>query len=321
MKNNTILDESDKIRAALDETSDDNDRRQREILSMVETIRKEREAISSGDDNDDEKGNTSVALESAAAICNEAEEAFSFRQYNKAVELCINGLQSYPDDIDIMTNIICFGKEAGRADLSELYANTLLETSRQRFRKQTFVMLLEYLLSSRNVFENEKEIRSLISDFNSFFPYEEKRIAFEAELELHLGNRDGAINILKDALVLYTNAQVCAKHLAQLEIQMGDYAMALEHCRYGLACTSVEAEKDFYSDTDTTAFLLFYKLLCEDYLIHHKFIAGQALRFEAERIREEYKLLRSKYERKLDDYLGKIESRINVLQFLIADIE
>jgi len=67
--------------------------------------------------------------------------------------------------------------------------------------------------------------------------------------------------------------------------------------------------------------LLFYKLLCEDYLIHHKFIAGQALRFEAERIREEYKLLRSKYERKLDDYLGKIESRINVLQFLIADIE
>ncbi len=321
MKINTILDESDKIRAALDETSDDNDRRQREILSMIESIRKAREAISSGDDNDDEKGNTSVALESATAILEKAEEAFSFHQYNTALNLIINGLARYKSDINMMTDIIVFGAASGRSDLTEIYAAKLLSTPRKVFTKRTFVVLLEYLLSSSEVTENEKEIRSVISDFNSFFPYEEKRIAFEAELELHLGNRDGAINILKDALVLYTNAQVCAKHLAQLEIQMGDYAMALEHCRYGLACTSVEAEKDFYSDTDTTAFLLFYKLLCEDYLIHHKFIAGQALRFEAERIREEYKLLRSKYESKLEDYLGEIESRINVLQFLIADIE
>ena len=81
MKNNTILDESDKIRAALDETSDD--KRQRQILSMLEHIRREN---TSGCDNDDEKV-VSVALESAEAICNEAEEAFSFHQYNTALNL------------------------------------------------------------------------------------------------------------------------------------------------------------------------------------------------------------------------------------------
>lgn len=315
MKNNTILDESDKIRAALDETSDD--KRQRQILSMLEHIRREN---TSGCDNDDEKV-VSVALESAEAICNEAEEAFSFHQYNTALNLIIKGLVRFPSDINMLTDIIVFGAASGRSDLTEIYAAKLLSTPRKVFTKRTYVVLLEYLLSSSEVVENENEIRVLVEEYKIRFPYDEKGFALEAELELHLGNRDGAINILKDALVLYTNAQVCAKHLAQLEIQMGDYAMALEHCRYGLACTSVEAEKDFYSDTDTTAFLLFYKLLCEDYLIHHKFIAGQALRFEAERIREEYKLLRSKYERKLDDYLGEIESRINVLQFLIADIE
>ena len=152
-----------------------------------------------------------------------------------------------------------------------------------RWSWRAFTFSCDYLLAN-NPIENEEEIRLLVKQYKTVLPYEEKACVAESELENALGNHEQSMKILAESIQHYSNAPLCALHLADMQFARGMYKDVVKTCNYGIAA-SAEPRPSI-----NTPYLLLLRVMSKDHILVAKANHETVNISEVNAIRDEYKL-------------------------------
>ena len=132
----------------------------------------------------------------------------------------------------------------------------------------------------------------------------------ESELEKELGNEEKSMAVLRNALLVHTNASQCALLLADMLMDRGLYEDVISTTAYGIAASAVT------QPAINVPYLYYLRTLSKDYLLHRKECRGEPITGEeVSALKEEYGLLRSEFPELLY-YSRNINTRIKMLKFI-----
>ena len=101
-------------------------------------------------------------------------------RFAKAVQICEEGLFTYPDNVDLLADAVKYCAENGDKPRAQKHYEKLCAViPRSRFNWRAFTFSLDYLMLDAE--ENESECRSLLEDYAKALPFEEN-IAKTAEV-------------------------------------------------------------------------------------------------------------------------------------------
>lgn len=228
----------------------------------------------------------------------------------EAMEICMRGLKKFPLNVDLLADTIKYSSEAGDMQTAADYYSVLkANVPFRRWNWRAFTFSFDYLLKEDPI-ANEDECRSIINYYKKYLPYEEKASMAESELEAALGNAEGSMSVLKEAIYTHTNASQCALRLADMQMDRGLFEDMLETTNYGIAA-AVEVQPSI-----NIPYLYYIRTLAKDHLLHQKECAGEPVtKDELEALKEEYNLLLSEFP-ELVRHAHMIKMRVKMLKFV-----
>ncbi len=200
----------------------------------------------------------------------------------EAVEMCVRGLEKFPNNMDLLADAIKYSSDIGDVGAAENYLDKLNErVPRNTWNWRAYTFVLDFLM--KNPSKNEKTCREIIDDYKKNLPYEEKSSVAESELEEKLGNHEKSKEILAQAIKERFNAPQSALRLLDLQLQHGEFEEALRTSDYFLIA-SCEAQP-----STNLNYQLYVRCLAEDAIIHKKYFEnGNVTEDEVERIKGMY---------------------------------
>lgn len=293
-----------------------------ELLSRLKTLAKDtddeddeddEETVPLGyneDDEDDEDDEDGEPTPDVDDYHNKAVTYARKSRYSKAVGVCMEGLEKFPRSVDLLADIIAYSKDAGDMERAGEYYHILRnQFPFRRWSWRAFTFSLKYLLAE-DPEANEEECRLLIENYRKYLPYEEMADIAESELEKELGNEEKSMAVLRNALLVHTNASQCALLLADMLMDRGLYEDVISTTAYGIAASAVT------QPAINVPYLYYLRTLSKDYLLHRKECRGEPITGEeVSALKEEYGLLRSEFPELLY-YSRNINTRIKMLKFI-----
>lgn len=247
--------------------------------------------------------------------CNDAEdyhnEAAGYAKNNDvktAAKICSKGLEVFPDNINLLADMVKFSADYGDFTTAETYYARLKEHPYKCWTWSAFTYAIHYLLS-KDVIAIEEECRMLISKFMSVFPYNPDAYEKLYLLETAVGNHDKAFEVLTKTVGEYNNAETCALHLADLLLERGMYSELKDICLYGIAASASP------QPSIRTPYLSYLMNLADDHMLwirareHDKITAA-----EVDRVRNKYLSLVKRFTADLIPYLKNIDVRIDLFE-------
>lgn len=244
---------------------------------------------------------------------NKSAELAKKGRLSKAIEMCQKGLDKFPEEIDLLSNILKYSSDMGDDETAEKYLNQLITNiPRKVWNWRTYTFTLDYLL--KNPCINEAKCREIIGDYKKAFPAEEKSYVAESLLEEKLGNHTKSKEILENAVKERFNAPQCALKLLDLQMEQGEYEEALVTSNY-FAIASCETQPSTNQN-----YQLYARCLIEDALLHKKAFNGENIYlYEIQRIHSLYNRVMKIPEIALN-FGANIKNRIVLLNFIkLAD--
>lgn len=229
---------------------------------------------------------------------------------NNAIEVCEEGLRHFPNDVDLIADIMKYNAEKGDYEHASFYYEIMkTRISIERWNWRAFTFALDYLIGEDPV-KNEQECRKLISNYKKYIPYEEKAFMAESELEEALGNDERCTEVLEEALNEHVNACQCSLKLADRQLERGMYEDSIRTSNYGMAASAM------IQPTINIAYLYLVRALAKDALLHRKQYRGETIeKAEVEELSQEYLNIASEF-MELRGRVGLIMKRNSMLKFL-----
>lgn len=294
-----------------DDGSDDDisDHDLMELLSRMKELAGDPDNDDDEDDDDEDDDGAESALD-ADDYHNKAVSCARKSKYRKAAGICMEGLEKYPLNVDLLADTIAYSKDAGDMERAEEYYRILRnQVSFRRWNWRAFTFSFDFLLAA-DPEANEEECRLLIENYRKYLPYEERADMAESELEGALGNTERSMAVLRNALRIRTNASLCALCLADMLMDRGLFEEVIAAAAYGIAASAVA------QPSINVPYLYYLRTLSKDHLLHRKECVGEAVTAEeVSALKEEYELLRSEFP-ELIRYSRNINTRIKMLKFI-----
>ncbi|MCR5249215.1 MAG: hypothetical protein K6E50_01265 [Lachnospiraceae bacterium] len=285
------------------------------FLEMLSRMNKGRSgSIIDDDDDDDDYDIDDDDDEDAPGMDSNDyhNKAVSFSRrgmFKKAISLCIEGLQHYPNNIDLIADTIKYCSECGDVERAAEYYALLKDTipySRWNWRAYTFTF--DYLIAADPV-KNEEVCRELIANYKKYVPHEEKACMAESELEASVGNTEKSMEVLEKAIRTYPNASQCALKLADMQMERGMYERVVETADYGISAVEVQPSIN-------VPYLLLVRTMAKDALLHRRIGEGiLPSKAEVEELKDEYEKLVPEFP-VLMRHAGIIDIRKKILKFV-----
>lgn len=273
------------------------------ILEMLSQMRDP-----STDDADDDFDNDDNVMD-ADDYHNKACDMARRGNYKRASNFCMEGLKRYPMNVNLLADTINYSSKCGDMRVADTHYFMLRKLPFSRWSWRAFTFSCDYLLAS-NPIENEEEIRLLVKQYKTVLPYDEKACVAESELENALGNHEQSMKILTESIQHYSNASVCALHLADMQFERGMYEDVVKTCNYGIAA-SAEPWPSI-----NTPYLLLLRAMSKDQILITKANREIVTASEANAIRDEYKLLLEEFPHQMMLYSRAIKERRSILKFV-----
>lgn len=194
-------------------------------------------------------------------------------KYHQVIELCSVGLRLFQGDVTLTAfrsySNTCLGDlEAAEKDIGKM-----LEVPFERWDWRCFVACLECWM--RNPILDEGKCRRMLEDFKRCFPELEMPYLQEHELELKVGARTKAYDVLNYAVDHLGSCVLCACELAEKHLKNTDYTDAVLTCQRGIL-GSFQLE---YNKALARLYFLEFCALCGQ--MYKRFCAGQTVPPEA----------------------------------------
>lgn len=203
-------------------------------------------------------------------------------RFAKAVQICEEGLRTYPDNVDLLADAIKYSAENGDKPRAQMHYEKLCAlVPRPRFNWRAFSFSLDYLMLDAE--ENESECRSLLEDYAKALPFEEKHFVAAFEFETALGNYERSMEILLEAVSTLKNAAQCSLRLADMQLERGEFEEAIRTADYGIIA-SAQVQPSI-----NISYLYLVRTLAADALLHQR--KDEIDRDEIDTLRETYKML------------------------------
>ena len=280
-----------------------------ELLSQMKEMMDDTDVDDDDDDDDDNDDDNSVNMD-ADDYHNKAVSYARRSMYSKAARICMEGLEKFPLNVDLLADTITYSKDAGDMEQAEKYYSILKnKVPFKRWNWRAFTFSFDYLLEA-DPEANEEECRLLVENYRRYLPYEERADMAESELESALGNAEESMTVLRNALHSRSNSSQCALRLADMLMDRGLYEDVIETANYGIAA-SAEAQPSI-----NVPYLYYLRALSKDHLLHRKECAGEEItEAEVSALKEEYELLISEFKEILH-YSHNIKNRMKMLRFI-----
>ena len=259
------------------------------------------------EDEDDDDGTEEDGMD-ADDYHNAAVDHARHNKYKRAVQTCIKGLGSFPQNVDLLADTIKYSCHAGDLKTAAEYYDRLVKIPRNRWNWRAYTFSFDYLIQDAGA--NEKECRDIIADYKRYLPHEEKAFMSQSELEGALGNNESSMNVLVEALNQLSNAPQCALRLADMQMERGMYGDVIKTVDYGLSA-SCETQPSI-----NIPYLLLIRTLAEDALLHQHKAAGEVVTAEeVNSLLKEYATLNDEFPEMIR-YGRVIKIREKCLKFL-----
>lgn len=241
---------------------------------------------------------------------NKAIELLRRGKFRQAIDLCIEGLDHYPDNIDLIADIIKYCSKSGDMEKAEEFFQVLKNRIPYcRWNWRAFTFSFDFLIE-QNPEKNEEICREIITNYKKYLPYEEKACMAESELEAALGNVQRSMDVLENAVETRPNACQCALKLADMQLERGLYEKVVNTANYGISA-SVEVQPSI-----NIPYLLLVRTLAKDAILHKKLFSDcLPTSKDVEKISEEYDLLVSEFP-ELIGHAHVISTRKKMLKFI-----
>ena len=190
-----------------------------------------------------------------------------------AVQICIRGLNSFIEDVDLIADIIQFttqiGEKIAGINIQE-YISKLLTIDKKSWTWRGFEFLSDYYIAQRKYDDAE----ALCKEYIKYLPRDERGYAQLSDIYGYLFAGVDAetekINILEQAISMGFACPRCATSLADLYADRGDLEQAI---RYGsIAILSLAQDQPSVN----YAFVIYKRALYEDRLYLKKKLKGEA---------------------------------------------
>lgn len=227
----------------------------------------------------------------------------------QAINICLEGLEHYPNNVVLLADTIMYCSESGDMDRAAQFFQIMRQTiPYRRWNWRAFIFSLDYLIEEDPI-KNEVICREIIANCKKFLPFEERAYKSESELEAALGNTQRSIEVLMEAVDTHPNACQCALALADIQLEIGQYEEVVKTVNYGISA-SAEVQPSI-----NIPYLLLVRTLAKDAMLHKKSFSGcSPNRKEVDEVSEEYNLLAEFSELKLHSKI--INTRKKMLQFI-----
>lgn len=231
-------------------------------------------------------------------------------QYEKAIEICKEGLERFPNNMDLIADIIKYSADVGDFDNSKEYLRILLSrVPKETFNWRCFTFSIDYLVEEDPV-KNGKLIKAMISDYKRVLPDEEKAYVAESEYEARLGNMEKSEKVLIKAIESMNNAPQCALKLLDIQLSKGKYEEALKTSNYYMMA-SCEIQP-----TTNVAYMIYARCLTEDAILHMRYMKGEEITSDdINTMKKKYKMICSDVEIKVR-FGENIDNRIMLLDLI-----
>lgn len=252
-------------------------------------------------------------------ICNKADELFRRGKIKEAIELCVNGLQVFDNNIDLIACVIGYSSMCD-FDIADVYFKKLSNTyPRKLWTSKAYKSVLEFLM--KNPQENEKLCRDIIADFKKWHPFNENSYTEESELERKLGNYEKSRQILEQAVNNIQNAPECAFRLIEIQLKRGEFEEAIRTSDYfGIAsctvggCLTIPCCEE--QSPLRVVYSIYLRCLIEDALLRKKSVHGEGItKEEVDKVRYDYEKAMRRAEIRIC-FGTEIEDRITLLDFV-----
>ena len=240
------------------------------IIEMLKAMGRSGEGISDDGDNvDEDEENEEKENLTADDYHNKAVKYSSDGNHKNAIEICKAGLERYPLNVDLISDIIKYSTELGDHETAENYYAILKSTIPvQRWNWRAFTFSFDYKLEADPI-GNEAECRTIIADFKKYIPHEERAYVCESELEEALGNYNRSKEVLDTAVKRFKSAGQCAFRLCNKLLELGMYEEVIPVADYALAATAKP------QPTVNEEVIAFLQVLAKDALLHSRFATSE----------------------------------------------
>lgn len=277
--------------------------------NILELLSRMREMVPDSEDEEDMDENDMDSDDYHNKAVNRARRG----RNREATDICMEGLEKFPLNVDLLADTIKYSSEAGDMQTAaDHYSILKKNVPFQCWNWRAFTFSFDYLLKEDPI-ANEDECRSIVEHYKKYLPYEEKANMAESELEAALGNAEGSMSVLKDAISTHTNASQCALRLADMQMERGLFGDVLTTTNYGIAA-SAEVQPSI-----NIPYLYYIRALAKDHLLHKKVCAGEPVtKEELEALKEEYDLILDEFP-ELMRHAHTIKTRAKMLKFVKAE--
>ncbi len=259
------------------------------------------------DEDDDEEDSDGM---DADDYHNKAVELSRKGRFRQAVDVCVDGLGHYPNNVDLIADTIKYASESGDMQKAAEYFQILKENIPwQRWNWRAFTFSFDYLMEDDPV-KNEEICREIISNYKAYLPYEEKAYMAESELEAALGNSERSMEVLVKTVESLANASQCALRLADMQLERGRFEDVVKTTNYAISA-SAEVQPSI-----NIPYLLLVRTLAKDAILHRScFSECLPSAKDVEEVSQEYDLLVSEFP-ELIRHVGVVNTRRKMLKFI-----
>lgn len=253
------------------------------------------------------------SLVTANDFHNNAVKLARIKEYDQALEVCIEGLKRYPRNVDLLADSIEYSSEKGDFETAQLYFDELCEKiPRSNWNWRAFSFSIDFLMN--DVTTNKQVLQEIIEDYCRYLPNEERAIMARSEFEEAIGNHQNSIAILAQALKELPVAPQCALRLADKQLELGKYEDVIQSVRYGLMA-SAEIQPSI-----NISYLFLIKALAEDAILHRRVLNQEQISAdEIDHVRQEYSAMLDLFP-KLSTHRNTIILRAKMLDMLKTEI-
>lgn len=190
-------------------------------------------------------------------------------KYHQVIELCNVGLRLFQGDMMLTAFRSCSNTCLGDLEAAEKDIGKMLEVPFERWDWHCFEACLKCWMYQPTL--DEGKCRRMLDDFKRCFPEMETPYLLEYELELKVGAKTKAYDVLNYAVAHQGNCVQCACELADKQLKNTDYTDAVLTCQSGIL-GSFQPE---YNKNLAKLYSLQFCALCGQ--MYKRFCDGQAI--------------------------------------------
>lgn len=277
-----------------------------EAAGLLDFLARMKGIMPEGEDGDEEDSDGMDAND----YHNKAVEFSRRGKFRQAIDLCVEGLDHYPNNVDLIADTIKYCSESGDMEKAAEFFQVLKQTiPYHRWNWRAFTFSFDYLMEE-DPEKNEEICRDIITNYKKYLPYEEKACMAESELEAALGNTQRSMEVLEKAVETHPNACQCALKLADMQLERGLFEEVVNTANYGISA-SVEVQPSI-----NIPYLLLVRTLAKDALLHRKLFSDSLpSRKDVDEVSEEYDLLVAEFP-ELMRHAHVVSTRKKMLKFI-----